>query len=156
MLSTLSARSTGTAALFTALVLVALLALHGVAAAQELVVYSGRSEALVAPVSEMFTEATGMPVVVRYGDTAQLAATILEEGRRSPADVFFAQDAGALGALAAAGRLDVLPAHVLEPVDPRLRSSEGLWVGITGRARVIAYNTELVPEEALPASVWDL
>lgn len=156
MLSTLSARSTGTAALFTALVLVALLALHGVAAAQELVVYSGRSEALVAPVFEMFTEATGIPVVVRYGDTAQLAATILEEGRRSPADVFFAQDAGALGALAAAGRLDVLPAHVLEPVDPRLRSSEGLWVGITGRARVIAYNTELVPEEALPASVWDL
>src|SRR5690606_10450127 len=109
MLRTRSARSVWTAALLASLALVALLGLQGPAFAQEIVVYSGRSEALVAPVFERFTEATGIRVVVRYGDTAQLAAAILEEGRRSPADLFFAQDAGALGALAAAGRLDVLP-----------------------------------------------
>jgi len=156
MLRTRSARSARTAALLASLTLVALLGLQGLAFAQEIVVYSGRSEALVAPVFERFTQATGIRVVARYGDTAQLAAAILEEGQRSPADLFFAQDAGALGALAAAGRLEVLPSHVLDRVDPRLRSPEGLWVGITARARVIAYNTELVPAEALPQSIWDL
>ncbi|HEY8417445.1 MAG TPA: iron ABC transporter substrate-binding protein [Limnochordales bacterium] len=156
MLRTRSARSARTAALLASLILAVVFGFHGTAAGQELVVYSGRSEALVAPVFEQFTQATGIRVVVRYGDTAQLAATILEEGQRSPADVFFAQDAGALGALAAAGRLEVLPPHVLEAVDPRLRSPEGVWVGVTGRARVIVYNTDLVSKDELPQSIWDL
>lgn len=126
------------------------------AAAQELVVYSGRSEQLVGPLFDKFTEQTGIRVVARYGDTAQLAAVILEEGRRTPADVFFAQDAGALGALTAAGRLQVLPDELLDKVDPRLRSREGYWVGASGRARVIAYNTDIVAADALPADIWDL
>lgn len=125
-------------------------------AAQELVVYSGRSEQLVGPLFDKFTEQTGIRVVARYGDTAQLAAVILEEGRRTPADVFFAQDAGALGALTDAGRLQVLPAELLDKVDPRLRARDGYWVGTSGRARVIAYNTSLVAAEALPDSIWDL
>lgn len=125
-------------------------------AAQQLVVYSGRSEQLVGPLFEKFTEETGIRIVARYGDTAQLAALILEEGRRTPADVFFAQDAGALGALTAANRLQVLPDYLLEPVDPRLRSKEGYWVGTSGRARVIAYNTRHVPEDSLPMNIWDL
>lgn len=126
------------------------------AAAQELVIYSGRSEQLVGPLFDKFTEQTGIRVVARYGDTAQLAAVILEEGRRTPADVFFAQDAGALGALTAAGRLQVLPDELLDKVDPRLRSREGYWVGASGRARVIAYNTDIVAADALPADIWDL
>lgn len=126
------------------------------AAAQELVIYSGRSEQLVGPLFDKFTEQTGIRVVARYGDTAQLAAVILEEGRRTPADVFFAQDAGALGALTAAGRLQVLPDELLDKVDPRLRSRQGYWVGASGRARVIAYNTEIVAADALPADIWDL
>ncbi len=156
MVHRLSARSAGSAALLLSLLLLALFGFQAVAGAQELVVYSGRSEALVGPVLDQFAKATGIRVVVRYGDTAQLAATILEEGQRSPADVFFAQDAGALGALAVAGRLVPLPAHVLDPVDPRLRSPEGLWVGVTGRARVIAYNTDLLSKDELPQSIWDL
>lgn len=124
--------------------------------APQLVVYSGRSEQLVGPVFERFTRETGIRIVARYGDTAQLAAVILEEGDRTPADVFFAQDAGALGALTAAGRLQRLPGELLDKVDPRLRSHQGYWVGASGRARVIAYNTQLVPRDALPTSIWDL
>jgi iron(III) transport system substrate-binding protein len=115
-----------------------------------LVIYSGRSESLVDPVIQMFADATGVEVRVRYGSTAEMAATLLEEGARSPADVFFAQDPGGLGAVAEAGLLAPLPAEVLSRVDPRFASPQGVWVGVSGRARVVVYNTERVNPSDLP------
>ncbi len=121
-----------------------------------LVVYSGRNENLVGDLFVAFTAATGVAVEVRYGDTAELAIQILEEGARSPADVYFGQDAGALGALQAAGRLAELPQDVLELVDPRYRSREGRWTGITGRSRNLVINTDRVEVAELPTSVFGL
>ena len=117
--------------------------------------YSGRNEELVGPIIERFEEESGIDVEVRYGDTAELAATILEEGQNSPADVFFSQDAGALGALADEGLLSPLPEDVLNPVEERFRDPNGQWVGVSGRARVVAYNTEALSEEDLPDSILD-
>ncbi len=129
------------------------------AAAQDsgetLTVYSGRSEGLIGPILEQFSAETGVNVEVRYGSTAEMAATILEEGENSPADVYIAQDAGALGALAAAGRLGALPSDVLERVPAQYSSNAGLWVGISGRARAIVYNTDLITEAELPTSILD-
>ena len=121
-----------------------------------LVVYSGRGEDLVGEAFAMFTEATGIEVDIRYGDTAGLAATLLEEGDRSPADVYWAQDAGALGALQDAGLFAPMPQRVLDRVDPTFRSVDGHWVGVTGRARTLVYNTEVLSEDAVPGSVFDL
>lgn len=123
---------------------------------EALVIYSGRSEALVSDVIEKFTEDTGIEVRVQYADTSELTPTLLEEGENSPADVFFSQDAGALAALANEGLLDELPASVLDTVDERFRDPEGRWVGVTGRARVVAYNTGAVDRADLPASVFDV
>ena len=120
-----------------------------------LVIYSGRQEDLVGPVIEQFEEATGIDAQVRYGDTAELASTIAEEGENSPADVFFAQDPGALGAIADSGALAELPEETLNRVPEQFRSPEGQWVGTTGRARVVAYNTEALQEEDLPPSIFD-
>ena len=125
------------------------------ARATGLTVYSGRSEELVAPLIEQFRNATGIDVQVKYGDTAELAATILEEGDASPADVFFAQDGGALGALAAEGRLTTLPSALLDLVDPRFRSDDGQWVGVSGRARVAVYNTAELEAADMPDSILD-
>ena len=122
----------------------------------ELTVYSGREEELVAPLLERFETESGITLNVRYADTAELAATIREEGENSPADVFFGQDAGALGALQKADLLAALPQTSLEKVDARYRSAEGNWVGTSGRARVVAYDTRAVKESELPASVLDL
>lgn len=124
--------------------------------AEPLVIYSGRSENLVGPLIEMYREGTEREVEVRYGGTAEMASVILEEGDNSPADVFFGQDAGALGALADAGRCNELPAELLERVDSRFVSPAGVWVGASARARVLVYNTEELSEDQLPASVFDL
>ena len=119
-------------------------------------VYSGRNEELVSWAFDEFSAETGIEVAVRYGDTAELAATILEEGDASPADVYFAQDAGALGALEAEGRLTTLPDDILDLVDDNLRAPSGAWTGVTGRVRVIAYNTDTVSEAEVPDSVFEL
>ena len=111
---------------------------------RKVTVYSGRSQNLVGPLMETVKERTGLDVAVRYGSTSEMAATILEEGSNSRADVFFAQDAGALGALAHEGLLTVLPSRVLDRVPARFRSPAGEWVGLSGRARVVVYNTDLV------------
>jgi iron(III) transport system substrate-binding protein len=120
-------------------------------AAEPLTVYSGRSESLVGPIIERFAEESGLDVEVRYGDTAELAAVLLEEGERSPADVFFAQDGGALGAVAAAGLLAPLETGLLERVPSELRDPDGRWVGVSGRARTVAYTTR--EEVDLPDSI---
>ncbi|MFO7539024.1 MAG: extracellular solute-binding protein [Chloroflexota bacterium] len=121
-----------------------------------LVIYSGRSESLVDPIIQQFAAATGIQVDVRYGGTAELAATILEEGPNSPADVFYAQDPGGLGAVAAANLLTPLPDSILERVAARYVAPTGDWVGVSGRARVVAYNTDAIVDPAadLPADLW--
>jgi len=125
-------------------------------AEDELVVYSGRNKQLVGSLLEDYAEETDTKIFVRYGDTAELAAQLLEEGDRSEADVFFAQDAGALGALAKADAFATLPARTLDQVDPQFRATDGRWVGVSGRARVLAYDPEQVPQTDVPASVLDL
>src|ERR671916_792430 len=119
-----------------------------------LVIYSGRNQELVGPIIERFEEESGIDVQVRYGDTAELAATILEEGENSPADLFFAQDPGALGALTDEGRFRPLPQETLDRVPEHFRSDDGVWVGTSGRARVVAYNTDELSEGDLPESIF--
>ena len=120
-----------------------------------LVIYSGRSESLVEPIIEQFEEVTGINVAVKYGSTGEIAATILEEGQNSPADVFFAQDPGGLGEVANAGMFETLPTGITEKVPTWARSPESQWVGISGRARVVVYNTDNLTEEQIPTSMED-
>ena len=121
-----------------------------------LVIYSGRNEKLVKPILDKLEKAVGTKVEVRYGDSAELAAQILEEGDRTKAGLFFSQDAGALGALSKEGMLQKLPQTTLDKVDTAYKGGEGDWVGLSGRVRVIAYNPDKVTEDEVPDSVHDV
>jgi iron(III) transport system substrate-binding protein len=123
---------------------------------EKLTIYSGRAEKLVGPLLAQFEKDTGVDVEVRYGDSAELAATLSEEGENSPAGLFYSQDAGALGAVAERGLLEDLPQDLVGRVEARFRDDEGRWVGVSARARVLAYSTERLKEAELPQSVFDL
>ena len=119
-------------------------------------VYSGRSQSLVHPILEAFGERTGVSIQVKYAGSASIAATLLEEGDNTPADVVFLQDPGSLGALSDAGMLAQILQSTLDKVDQRFRSNDGTWVGTSGRARTVIYNTETIdPVADLPASILD-
>ncbi len=140
------------AALFVTLLALLLVACGG-SGAGKLTIYSGREESLVGPVIEQFSETAGIDVAVKYGKSAELIATIREEGGNSPADIFFASDPGALAALS--DRFATLPDHILGLVGEPFRSRDGTWVGISGRARVVVYNTNKLTEADLPDSIFD-
>ena len=122
---------------------------------ESLVVYSGRAEELVGHFLEEFEQESGVDVQVKFGGTAELASQILEEGDNSPADVFFAQDAGSLGAVQDEDAFVTLPQELISTVPERFRSRTDHWVGITGRSRTVAYNPERVRPEEFPASIVD-
>ncbi|HZB73018.1 MAG TPA: extracellular solute-binding protein, partial [Acidimicrobiales bacterium] len=102
---------------------------------ERLTVYSGRNRDLIGPLLEQFADETGIDIDVRYDDTANLALLIDTEGGQSPADVFLSQSPGAVAFLEERGRLGALPDELLSEVPEDDRSSEGTWVGLTGRVR---------------------
>lgn len=118
--------------------------------------YSGRIPAAIGGAVDRYEAEADRDVQVRYAETADLAATLVEEGDASPADAFFAQEPGAIGAVADAGLLAPLPTAVLDLVPARYRDPEGRWVGVTGRARVIAYDRDAVRRAELPPSPFGL
>jgi iron(III) transport system substrate-binding protein len=114
---------------------------------QTVTLYSGRDEELIQPLIDEFSRLTGVTVDVRYGNSAEMGAQILEEGANSPADVFYSQEVGAVGALAKEGLLAPLPDDIVERVQERFQpKGDNLWVGVTGRSRVIVYNPDEVDE----------
>ncbi|MFB6101939.1 MAG: extracellular solute-binding protein [Haloplanus sp.] len=121
-----------------------------------LTVYLGGGEGglyrdLLALLSRIYPDFKPRP---REGGTAQLANTIIEEGENSPADVFWAVDAGSLGAVAEAEMTAALPSTVVESVPQEFHPTDQ-WVGTAGRARSVPYNTNELSADDIPETVMD-
>ncbi|MFB6091942.1 MAG: iron ABC transporter substrate-binding protein [Haloquadratum sp.] len=120
----------------------------------ELTLYSGRGEALVGElieyIEDLYPDFTIRPL---YNSAAELVNQIITEGQNSPADVFYSVNAGALGALAKRGRTQPLPQEVLEFVPSNFRASDGSWVGTSGRARSVPYNTNTFTTSDIPDKI---
>jgi len=104
-----------------------------------LVVYSGRAEELVQPLIDQFEQESGIDVEIRYAGSTDLAATLLQEGESTDADVYYAQDPASLGSVTSL--MAELDDEILDLVDPKFADREGRWVGTSGRVRVFVYNT---------------
>ena len=109
-----------------------------------LTIYTGRTESLVGPLLERFSEENDIAIDVRYGDTNDLALLIGTEGDRCPADVYWGQSPGATAYLAEKDLLAPLPQDVRDLVAPGVRGPDGRWVGTSGRQRVLVYNEDAV------------
>ncbi|MFC4248529.1 extracellular solute-binding protein [Natribaculum luteum] len=122
----------------------------------ELSVYSGRGEFLVGNllsyIEDLYDDFSFSPQP-RYGNSTELANTIVTEGDGTSADVFFSVDAGSLGMLADEGRTRTLSDDVLEMVGEEFRTDG--WIGTSGRARSIPYNTNVLSEDDLPDSIME-
>ena len=126
------------------------------AASEHLVVYSGRKEKAIKPVAEAFTKATGIPVDLKVGKTSGLANEIRMEKARPRGDLFISTEGGIMEILDREGLLDSYTSPATQAVPEKFRSPTGAWTGISGRARVILYNTNLVASKDVPKSVFEL
>lgn len=133
-------------------------ALRGAHAADAatLTLYNGQHAKTTQKLVDAFTQATGIRVEIRKGSSTQLANQIIEEGDRSPADVFYAEESPPVAALAEKGLLAPLPKDTLDQVIPGYTAGDGTWTGVTARCRVTVYNRDMVQASELPASVLDM
>ncbi len=122
---------------------------------QTLTLYSGQHAQITTNMVDAFTKATGIKVEIRKGGSAQLANQIIEEGGRSPADVFYSEESAPVVKLAEKGLLAPVNPESLKQVLPGYTAKDGTWTGITARCRVVAYNKKMVKESDLPPSVLD-
>ena len=120
---------------------------------EALTIYSGRSQSLVNPLLEQFAVDADMQIRVKYASSTDIASLISEEGDSTAADVVFLQSPGSLGSLSESGFLARLPDDLLNRVDFKFRSPKGEWVGTSGRARTVVYNTDAINPGAGPAAL---
>lgn len=128
----------------------------GDAPANALVLYNGQHEQTTQALVSAFEKQTGIQVTVRNGDEDQLAEQIMQEGSRSPGDVFFTENSPALMKLAGQHLLAPVDKATLAAVPSADSSPVGNWVGVTARISALVYNTNALKPSQLPTSVMDL
>ena len=122
-----------------------------------LVVYSGRSEALIQPVIDAFkAQYPDVDVLLKSGSNSELANALLEERNNPQADVFVTTELITIQSLAAEDVFESYRPQAADAIPAEFVGDDNLWVGLTRRARVIIYNTELVSEAEAPKSIFDL
>ena len=117
-----------------------------------LTIYAGTPKAILDPMLQRATKATGQEFDVRYGDSGALALRLVEEGDGTPADVFLSDSTGAIVDASGAGTLTALPAAITDAVDARFRSPRADWVGLAAHVRSVVHRAGVT----VPPSILDL
>lgn len=123
----------------------------------KLIIYSGRSEPLIQPVIDAFkAQYPEVEVLLKSGSSSQMANALLEEKANPQADLFITTEIFTIQTLAKEGILQAYRPAAADQLPAEALGDGDLWVGLTRRARVIMYNTELVSAEEAPQSIFDL
>lgn len=112
-----------------------------------------RDPDIARPLFKLFEQQTGIKVQAHWGIPTDLADEIISEGAGTQADVFYGPLSDALGTLNLAGRLTTLSDQQLNRVPAAYRSPDRTWVGTSGRAPAVWYNTDRLSEADLPDSI---
>lgn len=126
-----------------------------VAEEQSLTIYNGQHKDATIALIDAFTKKTGIKVESREGSSNELAHQIVEEGKRSPADIIYTEETSPLIMLNEKNLLAKIEDKAVEPIAKEYRDPKGNWVGLLARSRVVAYNPEMIDEKDLPKSVFD-
>ena len=123
----------------------------------DLVIYSGRTEPLLQPVIDAFkAKHPNVNVLLKAGSNSELANALLEEQANPQADVFITTELFTVQSLAQEGVFQSYKPVGAEQLPAEFLGADNLWTGLTRRARVIIYNADLVSEDELPTSIFDL
>lgn len=121
-----------------------------------IVVYNAQHENLVQSWVDGFTKETGIKVTLRNGGDSELGNQLVQEGSKSPADVFLTENSPAMVLVDNAKLFAPLDKSTLEQVAPAYRPEHGRWIGIAARSTVFVYNPAKLSEAQLPKSLMDL
>jgi iron(III) transport system substrate-binding protein len=122
----------------------------------KLVIYNGQHEQLLDELAPKFTDETGIKVEIRSGDDLGLSNQLVQEGSKSPADVFLTENSPAMAQVEQAGLLEKLPNDVVAPIPAQYRPASGDWTGFVARSTVLVYNKAEIKPSQLPTSLLDL
>jgi iron(III) transport system substrate-binding protein len=125
-------------------------------AEKTLTIYNAQHSSLTKAWSAAFTKATGIKVVQRDGEDDEFSNQLIQEGLKSPADVFLTENSPAMTLVDNAKLFAPLAKDVLSQVPESIRPSSGNWVPIAARSTVFAYNKTDLTADKLPESVLDL
>lgn len=126
------------------------------AAPPTLTLYAAQHGQLVTMITDAFTKQTGIAVKVKRGEAPEIAAQLVREGARSPADLFFTENSPELVLLDEKKLLAPVDPAALKLVPPAFSAPDGNWLGVLVRENVVAFNPATVTEAALPPSLYDL
>ncbi|MDQ2693645.1 MAG: extracellular solute-binding protein [Chloroflexota bacterium] len=123
----------------------------------ELVIYSGRSEPLLQPVIDAFkAKHPDVDVLLKAGSNSELANALIEEQGNPQADLFVTTELFTVQSLAQQGIFQSYAPVGADQLPAEFLGEDNLWTGLTRRARVIIYNADLVAQDELPSSIFDL
>ena len=115
----------------------------------EVNIYSYRQPYLIDPLLKEFTAKTGIKVNVIYAEKG-LIERIQAEGRNSPSDVLLTVDVGNLTQATDADIPQPIQSAVIEKaIPPAYRATDGEWIGLTRRARVVYASKERVKQDSI-------
>lgn len=115
------------------------------ALAEEVNIYSHRQPELLKPLTDAFTEATGITVNTAFVDKG-MVERLQAEGDRSPADLVMTVDVARLGEVKDAGVVQAVEDPKLDVIPEALRDVDNQWFGLTTRARIIYASKERVAD----------
>ncbi len=127
---------------------------------RKVVVYTSLDQVFSAPVLEAFEKRTGIEVLAVYDSeatkTTGLVNRLIAEKDNPRADVFWNSEIGRTIVLKRKGVLARYVSPSAADIDEQYKDAEAYWTGFAARCRVLIYNTNLLGQEDLPRSIFEL